>query len=241
MTIGQCTTRLVPVIKDTAKIQFLCQSPQAKGYVGASIHPRNAKTPAIKTHSRIHPSIPSLLQFVQMLQPRQNNLLTRLLNLPRQKHLVQNGIDLVKVEDQIQLAHIPKERIQHLHEEVNSFQVGELVVVGVHAGAEEEARVPAVDDLVVPELDEVGLVFLVAGGHEAVDLEGLFSWGVVVGWMGGGGLTSPLSFIFSSSSYGRYHFARRVLPCLFCMRMNDNIFAGGAGMLMFGGNVVVRG
>jgi hypothetical protein len=35
------------------------------------------------------------------------------------------------------------------------------------------------------------------------------------GWKGGnrrGELTSPFSFIFSSSLYGAYHFARRVLP-----------------------------
>jgi hypothetical protein len=119
-----------------------------------------------------------------MLQPRQNNLFTRLLNLPSQKDLVQDSIDLVKVEDQVQLAHIPKERIQHLHKKVNSLQVGELVVVGVDAGAEEEPRVSPVDDLVVPELDEVGLVFLVAGGDEAVDLEvRLLAGGMRDGWM----------------------------------------------------------
>ncbi len=53
---------------------------------------------------------------------------------------------------------------------MNRLQVGELVVVGVYAGAEEEAGVPAVYDLVVAELDKVGLVILVAGGDEAVDL-----------------------------------------------------------------------
>jgi hypothetical protein len=53
---------------------------------------------------------------------------------------------------------------------MDRLQVGELVVVGVDAGAEEEPRVAPVDDLVVTELDEVGLVFLVARGDEAVDL-----------------------------------------------------------------------
>jgi hypothetical protein len=111
---------------------------------------------------------------------------------------------------------------------VYSLQIRELVIVCVDARTEEEACVPPVDDLILPELDEVGLVLLVAGGDEAVDLL-LFSWvseralaRVLVRWrerMGGGGrrkggLTSPFSFIFSSSLYGAYHFARRVLPLL---------------------------
>lgn len=53
---------------------------------------------------------------------------------------------------------------------MNGFEKGELVVVCVDAGAEEEPCVAAVDNLVVAELDEVGLVFLVSGGDEAVDL-----------------------------------------------------------------------
>lgn len=53
---------------------------------------------------------------------------------------------------------------------MDGLEVGELVVVCVDAGAEEEAGVAAVDDLVVAELDKVGLVLLVARGDEAVDL-----------------------------------------------------------------------
>lgn len=53
---------------------------------------------------------------------------------------------------------------------MDGFEVGELVVVGVNAGAEEEAGVATVDDLVVAELDEVGLVFLVARRDQAVHL-----------------------------------------------------------------------
>ena len=44
-----------------------------------------------------------------------------------------------------------------------SFEVCKLVVIRVNASAEEETGVAAVDDAVVAELDEVGLVFLVAG------------------------------------------------------------------------------
>jgi len=116
-----------------------------------------------------------------MLQPRQHNLLTRLLDLPRQKHLVQNRINLIKIKHQIQLTHIPEELIQDLDEEMYGLQVGEFIVVGVDAGAEEEARVAPVDDFgAAPELDEVGLVLLVARGDEAVDLAFEFDF-VVVG------------------------------------------------------------
>lgn len=81
-----------------------------------------------------------------MLQSRQHRLLTRFLNLPRKEHLIQNRIHLVEVEDEIQLAHVSKERIQNLDEEVNSLEVRELVVVCVDTGAEEETGVSAVDD-----------------------------------------------------------------------------------------------
>jgi len=46
-----------------------------------------------------------------MLQPSQHNLLARLLNLPSEKHLVENRVDLVEVENQIQFANVPEERV----------------------------------------------------------------------------------------------------------------------------------
>ena len=75
---------------------------------------------------------------------------------------------LVKVKHQIQLAHIPKERIQNLHEEVYRLQIAQLVIIGVHARAKEQACVSPVDDLGGAELDEVGLVLLVARRDQAV-------------------------------------------------------------------------
>lgn len=107
-----------------------------------------------------------------MLQSRQNNLLARLLDLAGQEDLVEDGVDLVEVEDQVQLADVAEEGVKNLDEEVYGLKEGELVVVGVDAGAEEEACIPAVDDLVVAELDEVGLVLLVSGRYEAMDLGG---------------------------------------------------------------------
>ncbi len=88
------------------------------------------------------------------------------------------------------------------------LEIRELVIVGVDADAEEEAGVAAVDDFEGAEFDKVGLVFLVAGRDEAVDLEGGKGvWGVRLGGVGGIGeggregnvITSPFSLIFSSS------------------------------------------
>ena len=52
---------------------------------------------------------------------------------------------------------------------MNGLEVSQLVVVRVDAGAEEEPRVAPVDDLHAAELDEVGLVLLVARRDQAVD------------------------------------------------------------------------
>jgi hypothetical protein len=71
-----------------------------------------------------------------MLQPRQNHLLARLLNLARQKHLVEDGVHLVEVKHQVQLAHVAEECVEHLDKEVDRLEVGQLVVVGVDARAE---------------------------------------------------------------------------------------------------------
>lgn len=105
-----------------------------------------------------------------MFQPRQHNLLTGLLDLSSQEHLVEYGVDFVKVEDQVQLTDVAEEGVEDLDKEVDGLEVGELVVVCINAGTEEKAGVPAVDDLVVAELDEVGLVLLVAWGYQAVNL-----------------------------------------------------------------------
>lgn len=52
-----------------------------------------------------HKSLPRILlrlfQLVQMFQPRQHHLFTRLLDLARQEDLIEDSVDLVKVEDEI--------------------------------------------------------------------------------------------------------------------------------------------
>lgn len=133
-----------------------------------------------------------------MFESRQHDLLARLFNLAGKEDFIQDGVDLaqspnqysldtnlpapfhlithpithlVKVENKIQLAHIPKELIQHLDEEMNSLQVCELIVVSVHANAEEQPSVSAVHDLsAAAELDKIRLILLISGGNEAMHL-----------------------------------------------------------------------
>ena len=52
---------------------------------------------------------------------------------------------------------------------MNSLEIGELVIVCVDTGTEEETGVTAVYDLIVSELDKVGLVFLIARRNETMD------------------------------------------------------------------------
>ena len=114
-----------------------------------------------------------LLQLIQMLQSRQHDLFTCFLNLACKEHLVENRIHLIpqissdpppslsptpmrthliEIKHQIQLTHIPKEAIQHLDKEVYSLQIRQLIIIRIHADAEEQPRIPSIDDLVVAEL-----------------------------------------------------------------------------------------
>jgi len=115
-----------------------------------------------------------------VLQPREHNLLRRLLNLAGEEDLIEDGIDLIKIKNKIQLAHVPEKRIEHLHEEVYGLQIRKLVIIRIDAHAEEEAGVAAVDNLVVAELDKVALVLLVARGDEAVDFAFQFDFLLVL-------------------------------------------------------------
>ncbi len=127
---------------------------------------------------------------------------------------------LVEIKDQIKLAHISEKAIEHLDEEMDGLQVSQLVVVRIHADAEEEPGVAPVDDFEGSELDKVGLVLLITGSNEAVDLFSFLSrersvnpfppdyLTRIMQGKGRGGATmptSPLSFTFSSSC-GRNQF-----------------------------------
>lgn len=83
----------------------------------------------------------------------------------------QQATHLVEIEHQVKLAHVPEETVQDLYKEMYRFQIRQLVVVGVDADAEEEPGVTPINNLQGPELDEVGLVLLVPGSDEAVDLK----------------------------------------------------------------------
>ncbi len=123
-----------------------------------------------------------------MLQPRKYDLLARLLDLAREEDLVQDRIHLsptsalpssnlffiysylIEIEHQIQLTNIPEKLIQHLDKKMYRLQIRQLIIIGVHARAEEEPCVAPVYHFgAAPEFDEVGLVLLVARSDEAVD------------------------------------------------------------------------
>lgn len=94
--------------------------------------------------------------------------MARLFNLPGQEHFVQDRIHLVKREYQVQFTDVLEKGVENLYKEMDRLEVRELIVVGVHADTEEETGVSSVDDLVVPELDKVGLVLLVSRRYESV-------------------------------------------------------------------------
>lgn len=80
---------------------------------------------------------------------------------------------LVEIEHQVQLTHIPKELIQHLNKEMDSLEIGKLVIIGIDTDAEEQPRISPIDNLrAAPELHEIGLVFLVSWCDETVYLGG---------------------------------------------------------------------
>jgi hypothetical protein len=48
-------------------------------------------------------------------------------------HLVEDLVHLVEVENEIEFAHAAKVLVENLHEQVDEFEVGQLVVLRVHA------------------------------------------------------------------------------------------------------------
>lgn len=80
---------------------------------------------------------------------------------------------LVEIEHQVQLAHIPKELIQHLDKEMDCLEIGKLIIIGIDADTEEQPRISPIHYLrASSELHKVGLVFLVSRRDETVHLRG---------------------------------------------------------------------
>lgn len=57
---------------------------------------------------------------------------------------------LIEIEHEIQLAHIPEELVKYLDEEMDRLQVGQFIVIGVHADAKKQSRISPVDNLGTP-------------------------------------------------------------------------------------------
>jgi len=64
-----------------------------------------------------------LVELVELLNAMEDRLLRCLLHLTGEEELVEDHIDLVEVEDEVELAHIAKELIKELHEEVDGLKV----------------------------------------------------------------------------------------------------------------------
>lgn len=128
---------------------------------------------------------------------------------------------LVKVEHQVQFANIVEVLVQYFDKVMNSLQVAEIIVINVYADTEVQSGVPSVDYLEISKLKEINnvgllnpwmyIIFKIKTSTKFVCLASLT---VTTAW------TSSISFCFSSSSKFMYHFARRVLPALFWIRIN---------------------
>lgn len=115
------------------------------------------------------PGHAQLLQLLQHLYSLQYLLLAGFLYLPGQNVFIQNGVHTVEVEHNVQLANIGKVRIQKLDEEMDGFQVAQLVVGNVDGNGEEQAGISPVDELVGGVFDEIGVLF-VPGGDQPMNL-----------------------------------------------------------------------
>lgn len=114
------------------------------------------------------PTWTHLTGLVNLLQPGQNHLFAGLLQLSSQKDLVQNRVDLVKVEHQIQLANVAEKRIQNLHKQMNCLQIEQFIVTFIDHNAEKQASIASVNYLVIVQFHEITLVSLISGCNQTV-------------------------------------------------------------------------
>lgn len=126
-----------------------------------------------------------------MLQPRKDDLLAGFLNLACKKDLVQDSVNLligilaaipikmtndsrtylIEIKHQIQLTNIPKELVKNLHKEMYSLEIRQLVVVRIDTDTKEQPCISPIYHLGTAfELNEIGLVFLISGCNQTMDL-----------------------------------------------------------------------
>ena len=55
---------------------------------------------------------------------------------------------LVEVEDEIELADVAKEGVQHFNKEMDGLECEEFIIRDINTRAEEETSIPPVDDAV---------------------------------------------------------------------------------------------
>eukprot|EP00350_Pseudokeronopsis_sp_OXSARD2_P013393 CAMPEP_0170545706 /NCGR_PEP_ID=MMETSP0211-20121228/4072_1 /TAXON_ID=311385 /ORGANISM="Pseudokeronopsis sp., Strain OXSARD2" /LENGTH=132 /DNA_ID=CAMNT_0010849755 /DNA_START=22 /DNA_END=416 /DNA_ORIENTATION=- len=105
---------------------------------------------------------------VLVLEVLVDDLLAGLHEFTSDDHLIQNLIYFVEVEDQVELTDTAEVLVEDLYEQVDELQGGQLVVPSLDTDRKEQTRVPPVDDLVAPKLEEVG-VFGVPADDVPVD------------------------------------------------------------------------
>lgn len=94
------------------------------------------------------------------------------------------------------------------------FQIRQLIIIRVDADTEEQPRIASVDDLRRAELHEVGLVFLIARGNQAVNFAFEFDFLFILIMSSGALEGKSEAGLGNRTLYGAYHFARRVLPLI---------------------------
>jgi len=78
-----------------------------------------------------------LLHLFQQPDSIQDFPFTRLFNLPRKHIFIQNTVNLVKIEDNIQLANIAKVTIQQFYKQMHRLEITQLIIRKVHRDCEE--------------------------------------------------------------------------------------------------------
>ena len=90
----------------------------------------------------------SSFQPLQVFHAVQYSPLARLLYLAPEDVLVKNGVHLVEVKHNVQLAHIAEELVKDAHEQVDCLHEQQLIVCHIGTEAEVQTSIPAVNELI---------------------------------------------------------------------------------------------